>query len=184
VPKLDDSFRVLAHAFPRWNLTADAIRTWAAMLSDVDPDALYAAAVQFATESDFPPSIAELRKRVASLTGAAGSTATKMTTGEAWDEVLRNRELSSRQRYESRPERRKPYVWSSEAVRIAAEAVGWNRDWDEESAGTTRAQFERYLGAMVSKGAAIEGAKSALEFAPQVEALLERPMLRRVEDRT
>lgn len=182
MPKLDDAFRVLAHAFPRWDLTPDAIRTWAALLSGDDPDALHAAAIELARTSKFPPTIAEWREKAAAIQGTGKVLAT--TSGEAWDEVLRNRALSQRQRYESRPERRLPYSWSSEAVRIAAEAIGWNRDWDDEVVSTTRAQFRDYLAALVSKGAAIDGAQHALEFAPQVEALLERPMLRRVEDRT
>jgi len=173
------SLRVLLDAHPRWDLTPSQAETWAALLSDVPPADLHAAALDLARTSKFPPTIAEWRERALAMSGEGKALATQ--AAEGWDEVLRNRELSSRQRYESRPEHRKPYSWSSDAVRLAAEAIGWNRDWDEESAGTTRAQFERYLRGLQDKGAAIEGAKSALEFAPQVEALMSRPMLRRVE---
>jgi len=177
VPTLADAFRVLAHAYPRWNLTPDAIRTWAALMHDIEPDLVHAAAIQFATESEFPPSVAELRKRALAARGGADAQAIP----EAWSEVLRNRDLASRQRYESRPDKRAPYAWSNEAVRIAAEAIGWNREWDSEVIGTTRAQFERYLRELVSKGDVIARAHDALEFAPQVEALMgARPLLPRV----
>lgn len=182
MPRLDDAFRVLAHAYPKWDLAPDAIRTWAALLSDDDADALYAAAVEFARTSKFPPTIAEWRERAAVCAGRGAVAA--FGPAEAWAELLANRSLSQRQRYESRPEKRIPPTWTNDAVRVAAEAVAWNGDWEAETPGTVRAQFERYYRELCAKGAAIEGAKAALGFAPQVEALLQRPILRRVEDRT
>lgn len=176
------SLQVLMHAFPKWDLSREAAMTWAALLSDIAEEHLHAAAVELSRESKYPPSIADWRERANGIAGRGLVSST--AAAEGWDEVLRNRRIAAQQRYESRPEKRQPYVWSSEAVRRAAEAVSWNGDWENEQLGTTRAQFERYHRELCAKGAAIERAKESLEFAPQVEALLERPMLRRVEDRS
>lgn len=179
MPRLDDAFRVLAHAFPKWDLSPDAIRTWCALLADDDVDALHAAAVDFARTSKFPPTIAEWRERAAVMSGRGA--AASFGPAEAWAELLRNRALSQRQRYESRPEKRVPPTWTSDAVRLAAESVSWSGDWEAETPGTVRAQFERYYRELCAKGAAVESAKSGLEIAANVEALLAGPLLRRVE---
>lgn len=178
--KFLDSLQVLMRAFPKWDLPRDAVPTWAALLSDVPASDLHVAALDIARSSKFPPSIAEWREKALGLAGQGR--AFEVTLSEGWNALMANRALSSRQRYECRPEKRAEYVWPSEAVRIAAEAIGWNRDWEAESIGTLRAQFRDALRGGQEKGAAIESARSALEFAPQVEALLERPVLRRVED--
>lgn len=177
--KFLDSLSVLMRAFPKWDLPRDAVPTWAALLSDVPAADLHTAALDIARTSKFPPSIAEWRERAEVLAGngAAGA----FGASEAWAELLRNRALSQRQRYESRPEKRVPPTWTNEAARLAAECVSWSGDWEAETPGTVRAQFERYYRELCAKGNAIERARHALEFAPQVEALLERPILRRVE---
>lgn len=166
-----DSLGLLLAAYPRWDLTPEDAATWAVLLSDVPAADLAVAACQLARESKFPPTIAEWRERALTLAGAGKPSSP--TIGEAWDEVLRNRALHSRQRYESRPEKLEPYAWSSEAVSSAARMVGWNRDWSKEAEGTTRAQFERYLRDMRERDAVADAARSALEFAQRARVLLQ-----------
>lgn len=173
------SFQVLLHAFPRWDISTQAATTWAALLSDIEGEHLYAAAVQLARTSKFPPTVAEWRERAEQIAGEGAVSAT--AAAEGWAEVQRNRQIAAQQRYESRAEKRRPYSWSSAAVQRAAEAVSWNGDWNGEQLGVIRAQFERYLRELISKGDAIQRAHEALEFAPQVEALMgSRALLPRV----
>lgn len=179
MPRLDEAFRVLAHAHPRWNLTADAVHTWAALLSDIDSDALFAAAVELSRTSKHPPTIEEWRSRALALAGA-GTVATT-TTAEGWAEIVRNRGLLASQRYETRPGRARAAEWSSEAVRLAAESIGWRDDWTGESRTAKHAQFRDALREQLEKRAAADGARRALEFAPSVERLIAGPVLRRLE---
>src|SRR4051812_28253989 len=51
----DNAVRVLFDCFPRFDLTVEQVETWRAVLADCAPDALSAAAVQLARESDYPP---------------------------------------------------------------------------------------------------------------------------------
>lgn len=169
MPRLDDSLRVLAHAFPRWDLTPDAIRTWAVLLSGDDVESLHAAAVELARTSKFPPTIAEWRERAAAIQGMGKALAT--TAGEAWDETYRNRHA----RY------RGTVAWSSDAVLRAARIVRWDDpDWTSEQIPTIRAQFERHYLALRDKAATVEAARDGLEFAREVEALISGPTLPRI----
>ncbi|MBL8863037.1 MAG: hypothetical protein JNK02_13650 [Planctomycetes bacterium] len=174
------ALQLLFHANPTFDLTPAQAQAWEGLLSDVPPDALYVAAIDLARTHKFKLTIADWRERALALTGEGKAFATVFAEG--WAEVMRNRRIVAIQRYESRPEKRVQVTWSNDAVRLAAEAINFRGDWEGESLGTLRAQFRDALRGLQDKGAAIDGAKSALEFAPQVKALLERPMLRRVED--
>lgn len=174
--------KVLLAARPRWDLTKEQTLIWSMLLSDIPDDALLASAVQYARELKYPePQIGDWRERALSMLGAGR--AGVVTHGDAWNELMRNRAIVARERYESRAEKRTTIVWSSEAARLAAESVDWRGNWTGESVATTRAQFREAFRAMQDKHAAIDSAKAALEFAPRVEALLAGPILRRIEDK-
>jgi len=164
------SLQILLDAHPRWDLSAQAARTWAALLSDVSPALLHSAAIDLARYSKFPPTPAEWRERAEALAGRG--TAASLTPGEAWDEMYRNRHA----RHSG------PVAWSSAAVQQAARVVRWDdHDWLADQLPTIRAQFERAYVGIQAKGAAIARAHDALEFAPQVEALMGAlPLLPRV----
>jgi len=161
---------ILLSAYRNWDLSREDAEVWAMSLSDVSADDLHVAAFQLVRESKFQPTIAEWRERASALRPAGVAT----SIADAWDELLRNRKLYQSQRYESRPERLKPYSWSSEAILRAAKGVQWSSDWAEGSLTTTRAQFERYLRQHLESEGVASRAQSALEFAKGVGVLGER----------
>lgn len=130
----------LARRYPSWEFTPASAAAWAEDLADITPEVVAAACRALSRESEMPPSLAGIRKRAEALTAPAST-----ALADAWGEVMRNRELHSRSRYESRPERMPVYRWSSPAVERAAEAIQWRSDWEGEARGVIRAQFERYL---------------------------------------
>lgn len=167
-----ESLRVLLAAYPRWDPSREDCEIWAMSLSDVPAEALRVAALQLVRESKYPPTIAEWRERARAL--ELGGAAPELSIADAWDELLRNRKLAQSQRYESRPEKLKPYSWSSDLVRRAAEFVHWKGEWTNEPVSTTRAQFERTLRDLRQTADVADKARSALEFAQGVEGLPDR----------
>lgn len=160
----DNAVRVLFDCFPRFDLTVEQVETWRAVLADCAPDALSAAAVQLARESDYPPTIASWRARALTISG--GGPAWTMSAAEAWDEMRRHRVKRAQTRLDSTPYMPK---WTSEAVRRASEAVGWDDpSWETEQLPTIRAQFERYYNAIKGKQEQIDGSQEATALLPNV----------------
>lgn len=153
----------VARRYPNWKFPPETAQAWASDLAELPIPAVQAACAALCRESEYPPTLAAIHKRASILSRPGGPGA--KTAGEAWVEVKRNRELASAQRYESRPEKSKPYTWSSEAVRRAAESVDWRGDWEGESAGTIRAQFERHYAAFVAREAEETWRRASLERA-------------------
>lgn len=171
------ALRGLVARYPGWDCPPATIQAWLVDLEPLPEQAVEAACAALASESEYPPSLAAIYKRASIL--ARPEPSGGITAGEAWSELQRNRERASWNRYESRPEKRLPYVWSSDAVRRAAESVDWRGDWEGESAGTIRAQFERYYLALVARQAEAAWKQDALE-APQrkrIEARRQSPRL-------
>lgn len=76
---------LLSEAYPdRFKLGENTLLVWARLLADLDDQALMAAAVEHATQSKWPPSVAELRELV--FGAAEGPT---LTAGEAWERITK-----------------------------------------------------------------------------------------------
>lgn len=73
---------ILTAVFPN-HLSADGVRTYATLLSDVPTPVLKVAVEQCANDCKFFPSVAEIRERVRSVSTIAPSNA-----AEAWEEVM------------------------------------------------------------------------------------------------
>lgn len=82
-------FSIIAALYPRDEKFCKADKTmllaWAEMLADIPHDLAMSAIKMHAVESQFPPSIAEIRKAAVSLTQPQLS----ITAEEAWDKALR-----------------------------------------------------------------------------------------------
>lgn len=77
--------RMLALAYPRYELTNDIVEVYYKLLRDLDGDLLKAAALECATASAFFPSVHELRQAAAAITRLA---ARAPSSAEAWAEIL------------------------------------------------------------------------------------------------
>lgn len=118
---------ILRGAYPRWEVSEDGIKTWCAMVGDLGPDEAMLATRAFISDSPHPPTIADIRKRVAAKDGPPA-------WEEAWGEVMQQI---------SRTGRNHAPVFSSPAVEQAVDAIGWGAICDSlaEMLGTLRAQF-------------------------------------------
>ena len=173
----DDALAVLLDGAPKFDLTESQIAVWRIALADVPPEALYVAAFRLIRESKYAPSIEAWRTLALAYIG--GGVANKITSGEAWDEMRKNRKKYS------------PYdrnqnhliTWTSEAVRRAAEAVQWtDLSWTNEQIPTIRAQFERYYNALVDKREEIDAARETVALLPGMDALLGKMDAKRLGD--
>lgn len=164
--KYKAAFQLLFAAYPRWDVPPETIATWEILMGDIDADTALIAAGQLASESAYPPSLAEWKQRARSLSGDGPGN--RLTAAEAWDELTRNRrKVVGRLSPTS-------VAWSSEAVQRAAHAVRYtDTDWLSDQIPTIRAQFERYYLALAAKTDAIDAANDA-------RALLERPGVRKM----
>lgn len=128
----------LAAAFPDWKPTEATYRVFWGVLQHVDPERIERAMLAHASTSKFPPRPAELLELAGD--GDEGNVT------DAWDEMRTHRVKLAQTRYNQTP-----YVpqWSSEAVRRASVAVGWDDpNWEAAQLGTIRAQFERHYNAV------------------------------------
>ena len=149
---IDPGWKVLLAAFPKWDLSRDAIAVWTGLLSDLDPDDLNKAAAMLATRSKFPPTIADWRECALAISGKGK--VGRLTAAEAWDEMYRNRHSVSG----------KPPTWTSEAVKRAAEAIHWkDPDWLTEQIPMIRAQFRDAYNALADKADAIDNVNRTRE---------------------
>lgn len=125
--------RVIAGAFPsRFTATADVVRIWSEMLVDLEPGEAHAALRCCLAESNHPPTIADIRTRVAARRAPAPDIAT------AWGEVRRAIGAWGRDREPA---------WSHPRIAAAVNAIGWRSicDSDASDERTLMAQFERLL---------------------------------------
>lgn len=175
------ALRGLMRRYPSWDCPPATIEAWLADLEPLSAEAVLAACAALARESEYPPSLAAIFKRASILARPPGPGA--MTAGDAWAELQRNRVVASQNRYESRPDKVRPYTWTSEAARRAAEAVDWKGDWEGESMGTIRAQFERYFTAYVAQQAEADWRSDALDHHERAKRLEQQGGAPRLENR-
>lgn len=139
------------------------------MLSDIDAPILKAAAEQHIAESQWFPTVAELRNRVYSLTTIAKET---MSAEEAWGIVIA---MAGARGRDSDSAARKAYLQyrgCSEAAALlimrSLDAVGWRNicNCDEEGIGVIRAHFYRTYTTLEQREATAE------KMLPQVKQIV------------
>ncbi len=160
VEEVAELFAVISDAFPgRLKSSESMLRLWHSMLLDVEArEATVAVLGYLADGPSYPPSISDIRRRVADERVPSSDIAT------AWEEV--RKALAREGRY------RNPQ-WPSPIVAGAVETIGWLSLCDtlDEDLPTVRAQFERYLKARV------ETAHKAENFGSLKETLQKAGML-------
>lgn len=140
--------RALVGAYPTWPCTQETVQVYWMTLKDIPQDRLVHALSLCTGTAKYPPAASEIRE-------AARGPRLEFTFAEAWDEMRRNRKLYSP--YASQEQNEARCRWSTDAVKRAAESVGWtNMNWLESELPTIRAQFRMSYESLQRKGAEIE----------------------------
>ena len=122
--------KMLAAAYPKFELTKERIRIFEVCLGDISSEALEAAALKHVTECKWPPTVAELRD--AAFDVATGSRH-RLSGEEAWGEVRRQMSATG---FYGAPK------FTDDAIEGAVEAVGgWKYLCLSEQAVADRARF-------------------------------------------
>ena len=130
-------FALISTAYPRSDAfrraTPDSVEMWAMCLEDIPFEVVQKAFVAHSVNSEFPPSIAEIRR--AALQGAVEA---KDTAEEAWGKVLKalkNSAYNSVEEFEKLPDICKRCVGSPAVLK------SWAVSEDESTVSVARAQF-------------------------------------------
>jgi len=82
-----DVMRLFAHEYPgRFSTTPERAKIWRSMLREFDREVVLAAAYDLASTCDWPPTIAQMRRRAVDLTHGE---LREPDAGEAWERVSR-----------------------------------------------------------------------------------------------
>jgi len=121
--------KLMAHAYPRYELSPDTIELYARMLSDIPLDALEAGTKEIMANNTFFPSIAELRNKALDIVLNARGIPSPT---EAWEEVIRKiNEVGSY----NFPE------FSHTLIDKSVRSFGWKRLCQSEQIEFDRTQF-------------------------------------------
>ena len=130
-------FALISTAYPRSDAfrraTPDAVEMWAMCLEDIPFEVVQKAFVAHSVNSEFPPSIAEIRRYA--LAGIADN---RDTAEEAWALVLKalkNSTYNSVEEFDKLPDICKRCVGSAQVLK------SWAVSEDESTVSVARAQF-------------------------------------------
>lgn len=117
----------LAASFPAARITDQTIEAYIAMLGDVPIEILRVAVQQCANDSKFFPSLAEIRERVAIVSGPA-----RANSAEAWEQVMI---AMKRHGFYKRPS------FDDSLLQRAVDAMDWQALCSSENTIADRAHF-------------------------------------------
>jgi len=115
---------VLSAAYPRWEITEELPVVYYDLLGDLDIAVLRQAAREWAMVEKWPPTIADLRQKAASICGYLAP-----TSGQAWAEIMAAIQNGS---YNS---------WSHPSISKAVRQFGLQEIRFSDNLSVTRAQF-------------------------------------------
>lgn len=153
---------VMAHAYPRYELSADSIKLYAKLLADIPGEILEASAHQIMAENKFFPSVAEWREMAHKLMTGAHNIPTAY---EAWEDAMRQVNLCGEYyRYsDSRyPEYAHPLV--EKAVKI----IGYRHLLESDNIAIERAHFFKIYDSLLNR------AEEDARMLPDVRAVSRR----------
>ena len=125
---------LVSAAWPTFDVTDDRVLLWYELLGDVDFGVAQVALKKLMLESNFPPSLAEMRRAIAEVTTPE---AERLEAGEAWAQVRQAIRWFGYYRELEALESLSPVI--AEAVK----AIGWQEICATEEAEIVRAQFMR-----------------------------------------
>lgn len=146
--------KVIAAAYPRFELSEETVMVWAKFVSDLDDELLEAAVAKFISSSDhaFPPSIPEVRRAASDIRQAVAGVPTAF---EAWEEVMRAPHPNPIPQFkDGKFVEHVEYVWSHPIVGMVAKQLGWWKTFPSlasDKVAIDRAHFFRAYEAATSK---------------------------------
>ena len=144
---------MIASAYPSWKPTQETVSVYVELLVDLDVNEAQIALRRLLMASEFPPSVAAIRKKV--LEGMDGLPLTK---SDAWELVM-----SMVRRYGTyeRPK------FEDETVSQVVQAIGYRELCTSTNTDTIRAQFFRLYEEQAQKH--LEEKLSSISFQTQIE---------------
>ena len=137
---------VMAHAYPRYELSADSVKLYAKLLADIPGEILEAAAHQIMAESKFFPSVAEWREMAHKLMTGAHNIPTAY---EAWEDAMRQVNLCG-EYYRYQFNARVP-EYSHPLVERAVKVIGYRHLLESENIAVDRAHFFKIYDSLVNR---------------------------------
>lgn len=144
---------MIASAYPSWKPTTETVSVYVELLSDLDKNEAQNALRSLLMASEFPPSVATIRKKVLESRDGA-----PLLKAEAWHLVMM---MINRYGTYERPEI-EDYV-----TRQVVESIGWRQLCTSTNTDTIRAQFFRLYDEVAQKH--LEEKLSSLSFQTQIE---------------
>ncbi len=136
---------VMAHAYPRYELSPNSVKLYSQILADIPVDILEAAALQIMAESKFFPSIAEWREMAHKL--MVGKLQIP-SAYEAWEDAMKQvKRCGDYYRYTSgrQPE------YSHPLVEKAVQIIGYHNLVESENIVADRAHFFKIYESLLSR---------------------------------
>lgn len=137
---------VMAHAYPRYELSADSIKLYAKLLADIPGEILEASAHQLMAESKFFPSVAEWREMAHKLMTGAHNIPTAY---EAWENAMGQVGLCG-EYYRYQVNARYP-EYSHPLVEKAVKIIGYRHLLMSENIAVDRAHFFKIYESLVNR---------------------------------
>ena len=154
---------VMAHAYPRYELSADSVKLYAQLLADIPADVLEASAKQLMVEMKFFPSIAEWREKAQYLmVGIQNIPSAFEAWGNAIAEINRCGDYTRYAISTRTPEYSHPLV--EKAVNI----IGYRNLAESENEVADRAHFFKIYESLLSR------AEEELKLLPEVRAVSDK----------
>ena len=154
---------VMVHAYPRYELSADSVRIYTRMLSDIPVEILESAADQIMVQSKFFPSIAEWREMAHNL---MIGTHNIPSAYEAWQDAIHQvHRCGDYYRYQvitHEPE------YSHPLVKKAVEIIGYRNLLESDNTVADRAHFFRIYESLLDR------AEDEVRLLPEVKAVSDK----------
>lgn len=153
---------VMAHAYPRYELSADSVKLYAKLLTDIPAEILEASAKQIMAENKFFPSVAEWREMAHKL--MVGKLQIP-SAYEAWEDAMGQVRRCGdyyRYTYGKQPE------YSHPLVERAVQIIGYHNLVESENIMFDRAHFFKIYESLLSR------AEEDARMLPEVKAISQR----------
>jgi len=157
---------VMAHAYPRYELSADSVKLYAKLLADIPGDMLEASAHQLMAESKFFPSVAEWREMAHKLMTGAHNIPTAY---EAWEDAMNQVRLCG-EYYLYQINARYP-EYSHPLVEKAVKVIGYRHLLESENIVADRAHFFKIYESLLNR------AEQEVRLLPDVKQASEKYMI-------
>ena len=133
---------VLSEVYPKFEVNELKSNVFFELLEDIDYITIKAAAKKHMLISEFPPTIADLRKIATEITNPKS----QLTAADGWGEVTRLISMYGSCKFDP-PERLQKVMESmSEATRMVVKYVGWQNICETENIEVIRGQFMKMYG--------------------------------------